>query len=122
MAGDNGAIRRYQQRLEDAALLDGCTRLQLLRHIVLPLALPGLIGTAVFAFLWAWNEFLFAVVLTAGPGVAPLTIRMSQFFSQYGRDWNGIMALNVLASIPLLAAFVWLQRWVVEGMTAGAVK
>ena len=108
--------------LEDAAMLDGCTRLQSLRHVVLPLALPGLIGTAVFAFLWAWNEFLFAVVLTAGPEVAPLTIRMSQFFSQYGRDWNGIMALNVVASIPLLVAFVWLQRWVVEGMTAGAVK
>jgi multiple sugar transport system permease protein len=108
--------------LEDAAMLDGCTRLQCLRYVVLPLALPGLIGTAVFAFLWAWNEFLFAVILTAGPQAAPLTIRMSQFFSQYGRDWNGIMALNVLASIPLLVAFVWLQRWVVEGMTAGAVR
>jgi multiple sugar transport system permease protein len=108
--------------LEDAAMLDGCTRLQCLRYVVLPLALPGLVGTAVFAFLWAWNEFLFAVILTAGPQVAPLTIRMSQFFSQYGRDWNGIMALNVLASIPLLVAFVWLQRWVVEGMTAGAVR
>ena len=108
--------------LEDAAMLDGCTRLQCLRYVVLPLALPGLVGTAVFAFLWAWNEFLFAVILTAGPQAAPLTIRMSQFFSQYGRDWNGIMALNVLASIPLLVAFVWLQRWVVEGMTAGAVR
>jgi len=108
--------------LEDAAMLDGCTRLQCLRYVVLPLALPGLIGTAVFAFLWAWNEFLFAVILTAGPQAAPLTIRMSQFFSQYGRDWNGIMALNVMASIPLLVAFVWLQRWVVEGMTAGAVR
>lgn len=108
--------------LEDAAMLDGCTRLQCLRYVVLPLALPGLIGTAVFAFLWAWNEFLFAVILTAGPQAAPLTIRMSQFFSQYGRDWNGIMALNVVASIPLLVAFVWLQRWVVEGMTAGAVR
>ena len=108
--------------LEESARVDGCTRLQSLRHVVLPLALPGLIGTAVFAFLWAWNEFLFAVVLTAGPEAAPLTIRMSQFFSQYGRDWNGIMALNVVASIPLLVAFVWLQRWVVEGMTAGAVK
>ncbi len=75
-----------------------------------------------FAFLWAWNEFLFAVVLTSGPAVAPLTVRMSQFFSQYGRDWNNIMALNVIALLPLLAMFIWLQRWVVNGMTAGAVK
>jgi multiple sugar transport system permease protein len=108
--------------LEEAAMLDGCSRLQSLWHIVFPLALPGVIGIAVFAFLWAWNEFLFAVVLTIGPEVAPLTIRMSQFFSQYGRDWSDIMALNVIALIPLLIAFVWLQRWVVEGMTAGAVR
>jgi multiple sugar transport system permease protein len=108
--------------LEEAAMLDGCNRLQSLWYVVFPLALPGLIGTGAFAFLWAWNEFLFAVVLTSGPNVAPLTVRMSQFFSQYGRDWSGIMALNVIAVIPLLIAFVWLQRWVVEGMTAGAVK
>jgi multiple sugar transport system permease protein len=108
--------------LEEAAMLDGCSRLQSLWHIVFPLALPGLIGTAVFAFLWAWNEFLFAVVLTIGPEVAPLTVRMSQFFTQYGRDWSDIMALNVIALIPLLIAFIWLQRWVVEGMTAGAVR
>jgi multiple sugar transport system permease protein len=108
--------------LEEAAMLDGCSRLQSLWYIVFPLALPGLIGTAVFAFLWAWNEFLFAVVLTTGPDVAPLTVRMSQFFSQYGRNWNDIMTLNVIALVPLLIAFIWLQRWVVEGMTAGAVK
>jgi multiple sugar transport system permease protein len=108
--------------LEEAAMLDGCSRLQSLWHVVLPLALPGLVGTAVFSFLWAWNEFLFAVVLTIGPEVAPLTVRMSQFFSQYGRDWNDIMALNVIALMPLLIVFILLQRWVVEGMTAGAVK
>jgi multiple sugar transport system permease protein len=108
--------------IEEAALLDGCNRLQSFRYVVLPLARPGLIGTGVFAFLWAWNEFLFAVVLTTGPKVAPLTVRMSQFFSQYGRDWNNIMALNVIALLPLLAVFIWLQRWVVNGMTAGAVK
>jgi multiple sugar transport system permease protein len=108
--------------IEEAALLDGCNRFQSFRYVVLPLAVPGLIGTGVFAFLWAWNEFLFAVVLTSGPEVAPLTVRMSQFFSQYGRDWNNIMALNVIALLPLFAIFVWLQRWVVNGMTAGAVK
>jgi multiple sugar transport system permease protein len=108
--------------IEEAALLDGCNRFQSFRYVVLPLAVPGLIGTGVFAFLWAWNEFLFAVVLTSGPEVAPLTVRMSQFFSQYGRDWNNIMALNVISLLPLFAMFIWLQRWVVNGMTAGAVK
>jgi multiple sugar transport system permease protein len=108
--------------LEEAAMVDGCSRLQMLGRIVLPLALPGLIGTAAFAFLAAWSEFIFAVVLTSGPSVAPLTIAISQFFGQFGRDWNEIMALNVMATIPLLVIFIFLQRWVVQGMTAGAVK
>lgn len=108
--------------LEEAAMVDGCSRLQAFRRIVMPLALPGVVGTATFAFLWAWNEFMFAVVLTSGVDVAPLTIAISQFFTQFGRDWNSIMALNVMTTMPLLVIFVLLQRWVVQGMTAGAVK
>jgi multiple sugar transport system permease protein len=108
--------------LEEAAMVDGCSRLHALWRVVLPLSLPGLVGTATFAFLWAWNEFMFAVVLTSGVDVAPLTIAISQFFTQFGRDWNSIMALNVLTTLPLLIIFVLLQRWVVQGMTAGAVK
>ncbi|MCG8509358.1 MAG: carbohydrate ABC transporter permease [Rhodospirillales bacterium] len=108
--------------LEESAMVDGGTRLQALIYVILPLAVPGLVSTGVFAFLWSWNEFLFAVVLTSGEGAAPLTIRMSQFFTQYGRDWNGIMALNVIASIPLVVFFVFMQRWVVSGLTGGAVK
>lgn len=108
--------------LEEAAMVDGGTRFQAMLFIILPLAMPGLVSAGVFAFLWSWNEFLFAVVLTSGEGAAPLTIRMSQFFTQYGRDWNGIMALNVAASIPLLVFFIFMQRWVISGMTGGAVK
>lgn len=108
--------------LEEAAMVDGGTRLQAMLYIVLPIAMPGLISAGLFAFLWSWNEFLFALVLTSGEGAAPLTIRMSQFFTQYGRDWNGIMALNVTASVPLLAFFIFMQRWVISGMTGGAVK
>jgi multiple sugar transport system permease protein len=108
--------------LEEAGMVDGCTRAKALWLIVIPLALPGLVSTAVFAFLFAWNEFLFAVVLTSGDSVAPLTIRMSQFFTQYGREWDGIMALNVIASLPLIVVFVIMQRWVVSGLTGGALK
>jgi ABC-type glycerol-3-phosphate transport system permease component len=108
--------------LEEAAMVDGCNRLQALWRVVLPLALPGIIGTGTFAFMWAWNEFMFAVVLTSGPDAAPLTIAIAQFFTQFGREWNAIMALNVVATLPLLIIFVFLQRWVVQGMTAGAVK
>ncbi|MEO1103345.1 MAG: carbohydrate ABC transporter permease [Pseudomonadota bacterium] len=108
--------------LEEAAMVDGGTRFQAMLYVVLPVAMPGLVSAGVFSFLWSWNEFLFALVLTSGDSVAPLTIRMSQFFTQYGRDWNGIMALNVVASIPLLVFFIFMQRWVISGMTGGAIK
>lgn len=109
--------------LEEAAMVDGCSRLQALYKIVLPLALPGLVGTATFAFLWAWNEFMFAVILAAGyPDVAPLTIAISEFITESGRAWSDIMALNVIATLPLMVLFIFLQRWVIQGMTAGAVK
>jgi ABC-type glycerol-3-phosphate transport system permease component len=108
--------------LEEAALVDGATRLGALRRILLPLVAPGLIATGTMGFLGAWNEFFFAVVLTTSIKAQTLTVGIGRFFGQYNRDWNGIMALTTFASIPLLIAFVFIQRWVVQGMTAGAVK
>lgn len=108
--------------LEEAAMVDGCTRLRALARVVLPLALPGLIATGTMAFLGAWNELLFAVILTTGPNVAPLTIGIAEFFTQFGRDWARIMTMNTVGSVPLMVVFIFLQRWVVQGMTAGAVK
>jgi multiple sugar transport system permease protein len=110
------------RELEEAAMVDGCTRLTALYRIILPLALPGLVATGTMAFLGAWNEFLFAIILSSGPSVAPLTVGIAEFFGQFGRDWGRIMALNTLGSLPLMVIFVFLQRWVVQGMTAGAVK
>jgi multiple sugar transport system permease protein len=107
---------------EEAAMVDGCNRVQALYRILLPLALPGLIAVATMGFLSAWNEFMFAVVLTSGPEVAPLTIGIAEFFTKFGRDWGRIMALNSVGSLPLMFVFVFLQRWVVQGMTAGAIK
>jgi multiple sugar transport system permease protein len=108
--------------LEEAALVDGATRLGAMRRILLPLVAPGLIATGTMGFLAAWNEFFFAVVLTTSIKAQTLTVGIGRFFGQYNRDWNGIMALTTFASIPLLIAFVLIQRWVVQGMTAGAVK
>ncbi len=108
--------------LEEAALVDGATRFGALRRILLPLIAPGLVATGTMGFLGAWNEFFFAVVLTTSLKAQTLTVGIGRFFGQYNRDWNGIMALTTFASIPLLVGFVLIQRWVVQGMTAGAVK
>ena len=108
--------------LEEAAMIDGCTRLQALQRILVPLAVPGIVGTGTFAFIFAWNEFLLAVTLTDTPDAQPLTIGLAAFFGQFVRDWNSIMALSTITSSPLMIIFVLFQRWVVQGMTSGAVK
>lgn len=117
-----GYIDSIPVELEEAAMIDGATRLQALWRILLPLTIPGLIGTGTFVFIFAWNEYLLAVTLTESPASQPLTVGLAAFFGQYVRDWNSIMALTTLTSIPLMLIFVLFQRWVVQGMTSGAVK
>ncbi|MCH8093958.1 MAG: carbohydrate ABC transporter permease [Chloroflexi bacterium] len=108
--------------LEEAAMVDGCSRFQAFYKIVLPLLAPGLVGTATFAFLYGWNDFVFATTLRDGHELMPMTVAIGNFFTSHSRDWNSIMALNTMATLPLIALFVLLQRWVIKGMTAGAVK
>jgi multiple sugar transport system permease protein len=108
--------------LEEAALVDGCSRLRALLSIVAPLARAGFIGTGVFAFIRAWNEFMFALILTKGPERAPVTVGLAELFGQYTINWNGVMALTVIATFPLLIAFIFVQRYIIKGVTSGAVK
>jgi multiple sugar transport system permease protein len=117
-----GYIDSIPVELEEAAMIDGCTRLQALWKILIPLTVPGLVGTGTFVFIFAWNEYLLAVTMTESPAAQPLTVGLAAFFGQFVRDWNSIMALTSLTSIPLMLIFVLFQRWVVQGMTSGAVK
>ena len=108
--------------LEEAAMIDGCTRLQAVSKVLVPISAPGIIGIGTFVFIAAWNEFLLAIILTDTPASQPLTIALSKFFGVVARDWSSIMALSTIASLPLVVIFVFFQRWVVQGMTSGAVK
>jgi len=108
--------------LEEAALVDGCSRSRALLSIVAPLARAGFIGTGVFAFIRAWNEFMFALILTKGPERAPVTVGLAELFGQYSIQWNGVMALTVIATFPLLIVFIFVQRYIIKGITSGAVK
>jgi ABC-type glycerol-3-phosphate transport system permease component len=117
-----GYVDSIPTDLEEAAMVDGCNRFQAFYNIVLPLLAPGLVGTATFAFLYAWNDFVFATILRDGHELMPMTVAIGNFFTSHSRDWNSIMALNTMATLPLVAIFVFLQRWVIQGMTAGAVK
>ncbi len=108
--------------LEEAAMVDGASRLTALWRVVLPLTLPGFIATAIYAFLGAWNEYTFAVILTKTQAAAPVTVGIGEFFGLFTVKWSQMSALALVASIPLMIIFVFLQRYLMEGMVAGAVN
>ncbi len=89
---------------------------------LIPISSPFSSPKLIIAFLYAWNDFVFATILRNGHELMPMTVAIGNFFTQANRDWNAIMALNTMATIPLIVIFVFLQRWVIEGMTAGALK
>ena len=109
------------RELEDAALVDGCTPWGAFWRIVLPNALPGLVATFVYAFLFAWDELLFVAALTEH-NAETLPIGMRNFIGNYSQDYGQLMAAGVVSTIPVMLAFFATQRWLVRGLQAGAVK
>ena len=110
------------REMEEAAMVDGCSRLGAIVRTLLPLSFPALLGAGLYTFLLAWNEFLFAVVLIESWGKRVITIAIYSLLAEFVTEWNTMMAFSVLASAPLVIAFIFLQRYVVQGMTAGAIK
>jgi multiple sugar transport system permease protein len=108
--------------LEEAALIDGGSRLQVLLHIILPLIRSGLIAVGVFAFLTAWGEFVFALSFLQTPELQPISIGVYQFIGMYTTQWDSMMAFASLVALPALIALLFLQKFFITGMTTGAVK
>jgi multiple sugar transport system permease protein len=108
--------------LEEAAMIDGCTRLVALRRIVLPLTMPGMGATLAFVFTAAWSELLFALMLINSESQKTFSVGLLTFVGKFAVDWGQMMAASVLALIPVCVFFVFLQRYLVTGLTAGAVK
>jgi multiple sugar transport system permease protein len=107
--------------IEEAAMVDGCTRLGAVFRTLVPMSFPAFIGAGLYTFLLAWNEFLFAVVLIESWENRVLTMAIYSLMAEFVTDWNAMMAFSVLASLPLVVAFIFLQRYMVQGMTAGAL-
>ena len=108
--------------LEESAMVDGAGRLQAFRHVVLPLLGPGLVATSIFAFITAWNEFLYAYVLMRDTANFTLPVWLATFRTAFGTDWGGTMAASILFTLPVLVFFLLIQNRMVGGVTAGAVK
>jgi N,N'-diacetylchitobiose transport system permease protein len=117
-----GFINGIPIELEEAAMIDGCGRWTAFRRVTLPLLGPALVATSVFSFITAWNEYLFALVLMRDQDMQTLPVWLSTFRTAFSVDWGGIMAASVIYAVPALIFFLIVQRKLVSGLTAGAVK
>jgi ABC-type glycerol-3-phosphate transport system permease component len=117
-----GYFRQLPADLEDAALVDGVGRLRALWSIVLPVAMPGLVTTAILTFVYCWNEFLFALSFTLGPERQTVPVAIALLRGQYQISWGQVMAASVIATFPVAVLVLAFQRRIVQGLTAGAVK
>jgi ABC-type glycerol-3-phosphate transport system permease component len=115
-------FRQLPRDLEDAARLDGASRLRVLRDIVLPLAAPGLASTAILTFLYCWNEFLFALSFTLDPDRYTVPVAIALFRGRYQVPWGQILAASVLATVPVALLVLAFERRIVAGLTSGAAK
>ncbi len=117
-----GFVANVPVDLEEAAMVDGASRVGAFLRIVFPLVAPGLVATAIFGFIQAWNEYIIAYVLLSSSSKQTLTIWLASFTTQHGTDWGGLMAGATLTALPVVVFFLLVQRHVAGGLTAGAVK
>jgi N,N'-diacetylchitobiose transport system permease protein len=118
-----GFIIGIPRDLEEAAMVDGNSRFGAFMKILLPLVAPGLVATSIFAFIQAWNEFIFAYILLSDGQKQTLTIWLSNFLgTSRGMDWGALMAASTLTAIPVVIFFLLVQRRIAFGLTAGAVR
>jgi multiple sugar transport system permease protein len=117
-----GFFREIPDELYDSARLDGCTPFQTLRWIFLPLALPGLATTGILVFIFAYNEFLYALTFTSSPEKRTVPVAMTLLASSHEQPWGEMAAFSVVAVLPIVVVALVLQRHIVSGLTRGALK
>ena len=117
-----GFFDAIPRELEEAAFVDGCSRFRSLTRIVLPLSGPGTAAVTIFTFLLCYNEFLIASIFLRDPDTMTIPVGIQMFMQQYSTDWGSLMAAASLASIPTIVFFLFVQKYMVQGVVAGAVK
>jgi multiple sugar transport system permease protein len=117
-----GYFKNIPRELDEAAAIDGSSRIRTFFAVVMPLALPGAVATAIFSAITGWNEYIFALVLTQSEDMRTLAVGIGQMVGEYRILWNDLMASSMYAAAPLVLIFLLLQRYLIAGMTAGAVK
>ena len=108
--------------IEEAALVDGCSRLSVIRRITLPLSAPAIATVGLYVFVIAWNEFLFAYVYLNSTDLFTLPIGISQIYHSLHTPWDQVMAASVIVTVPVVILFIWFEKYLVAGLTGGGVK
>jgi N,N'-diacetylchitobiose transport system permease protein len=117
-----GFVVNIPKDLEEAAMVDGCTRVGAFRRILFPLVAPGLVATAIYAFIQAWNEYIVAYVLLSDQSKQTATVWLASFLTARGTQWGPLLAASTMIAIPVVVFFALIHKRVTEGLTAGAVK
>ena len=115
-------IETIPYELEEAAKIDGSRRLSILLRIILPLSGPGIFTTAIIAFITAWNEFMFALILVTKDQMRTVPIAISMFPGEYSVPWGDMSAASIVATLPIIILVVIFQRKIISGLTSGAIK
>jgi multiple sugar transport system permease protein len=117
-----GFVDQIPLEIEEASLIDGCSKFQSFFYVILPLSRPGIAAAGTYAFIYSWNEFLFALTFTSSDQAKTIPVGLSQFIGENIIRWDFLTAGGVLAAIPILIGFMFAQKGLVEGLASGAVK
>ena len=119
----HGYVKSIPIELEEAAVIDGATRMQVIFKVIMPLLLPAIGASALFAFISAWNEFFFAFVLMKSPALATLQVELARYTGMEGQARTGpLAAASVIATIPSIILFIFMRKWLTKGLVSGALK
>ena len=118
----NGYFRSIPKEIEEAALIDGCSRVQTITRIMLPIAVPGLVTTMIYSFIAAWNEFLFGLTFIQSKQKVPLVLGLYNFVGRWTTQWELLNAAAFVALVPVLVLFYIIEKRLVAGLAGGAVK
>lgn len=117
-----GYFNTLPKELDEAVMIDGGTRFRVVWGVLTPISIPGLVSVGMYTFMQAWNEYLFALALTKTNDMRTVPVGISLLMGQHAYEWNQMMAMSVLGSLPVLLLFLFFQRYFIAGMTAGSVK